>query len=207
MISFLTGISASVLHVISGPDHLAAVTPLALKSRLKSWLIGLFWGIGHTIGALLIGVLFLFLRDLIPVEIISEHSEQLVGFILIVIGVWALYKLRKVSDHHHPHEEISKSKSILAALSIGIIHGLAGVSHLIGVLPTLALPSKADAVIYLTGFGLGTILAMVTYSFVLGYLAHRTTTNNKFVLFKRINFVGGVFAIVVGIYWIGVTMI
>ena len=40
------GIAASVLHVISGPDHLADFTPLAIETRRKVWKIGLFWVLG-----------------------------------------------------------------------------------------------------------------------------------------------------------------
>ncbi|MAY53071.1 MAG: nickel transporter, partial [Flavobacteriaceae bacterium] len=57
-----SAILASILHVISGPDHLAAVTPLAISSQRKGWKIGLFWGFGHLIGMLLIGVLFLLFK-------------------------------------------------------------------------------------------------------------------------------------------------
>ena len=51
------GIIAAVLHVISGPDHLAAVTPFAVESKKKAWKIGLFWGFGHIGGMLLIGII------------------------------------------------------------------------------------------------------------------------------------------------------
>ncbi|MEZ4908184.1 MAG: hypothetical protein R2771_11235 [Saprospiraceae bacterium] len=37
-----TGFIGSVSHVLSGPDHLAAVTPFAVTDRKKSWQIGLF---------------------------------------------------------------------------------------------------------------------------------------------------------------------
>ena len=49
------GIIAAMLHVISGPDHLAAVTPFAIESKKKAWKVGLFWGIGHLLGMLSIG--------------------------------------------------------------------------------------------------------------------------------------------------------
>ena len=206
MISLLAGIATSTLHVISGPDHLAAVTPLALRSRLKSWFVGLFWGIGHVLGALTIGGLFLMLRELIPIDLISKHSEQLVGLILILIGLWAIWKITRKHEHHHHHlYEISESKTILSALAIGIIHGLAGVSHIVGILPTLALPTRLDAILYLGGFAFGTIFTMVVYSAILGLIAQKTAT--KQLIYKRINAVGGIFAIVVGVYWIGSTWI
>lgn len=53
---------------------------------------------------LLIGLLFLLFRQYIPIEKISEHSEQLVGAVLIVVGLWALYSIfGKRKNHKHPH--------------------------------------------------------------------------------------------------------
>jgi len=203
MISLITGLGASMLHVISGPDHLAAVTPLALSKNLKAWFVGLFWGIGHVLGALIIGGLFILLRELIPIDLISNYSEQAVGIMLIAIGLWAFWKLRR--PHHHHHKEISTKKTLISAISIGIIHGLTGVSHIIGILPTLALPSRFDAVMYLVGFALGTIITMVIYSYLLGLITKKTVSLQKPILYKHINVIGGVFAILVGIYWIGLT--
>ncbi|MBK6962966.1 MAG: hypothetical protein IPH20_03270 [Bacteroidales bacterium] len=62
MLTFLTGFIASIAHVVTGPDHLAAVTPLAIDSRKKSWIIGFSWGLGHTTGMLLIGLLFVLFK-------------------------------------------------------------------------------------------------------------------------------------------------
>ena len=33
------GLIASILHVITGPDHLAAVMPFAVESKKKAWKI------------------------------------------------------------------------------------------------------------------------------------------------------------------------
>jgi len=65
MINFplLAGTLASMLHVISGPDHLAAVTPLVIETKSKAWKIGLSWGLGYLIVMLLIGVLFLIFKE------------------------------------------------------------------------------------------------------------------------------------------------
>lgn len=93
MVNFplFAGMAAAALHVVSGPDHLAAVTPLAIETRRKVWKIGLFWGFGHLVGMLLIGLLFMTFREFIPIEKISGHSEQLVGVVLIAIGPWASF--------------------------------------------------------------------------------------------------------------------
>ena len=87
MLIFLTGFVASVAHVVTGPDHLAAVTPLAIDSRKKSWMIGFSWGLGHTIGMLLIGFLFILFKQYLPIEAISKHSDTVIGVLLIGIGL------------------------------------------------------------------------------------------------------------------------
>lgn len=205
MLPIISGFIASSLHVVSGPDHLAAVTPLAIESKKKSWLIGLFWGIGHIFGVLLIGGLFMLFRDLIPIESISGYSEQIVGIVLIIIGSWALYNVLKKDKHTHRHTQYYKN-SIWASLVVGIIHGLAGVSHIIAIIPALALPTNFDAAMYIAGFSFGTILAMVTYSFVLGMIAQKSFITNKLKFLKGFRLTGGIFSILVGIGWIAINL-
>lgn len=104
MLTFLTGFIASIAHVATGPDHLAAVTPLAIDSRKKSWIVGLLWGLGHTIGMLLIGLLFVIFKELLPIEAISRHSDTVIGFLLIGIGSWALLRIYFQHKHgYRPH--------------------------------------------------------------------------------------------------------
>lgn len=223
------GIAASVLHVVSGPDHLAAVTPLAIETRRKVWKIGLFWGFGHLTGMLIIGLLFLLFREYLPLEKISEHSEQLVGIVLLGIGIWALISIfYKAKNHKHPHvhdgenpyihvheHEHEKSQldhshihhkkakqNLWSSFGIGVLHGLAGIAHFILLLPVLGFENQFDSVQYIIGFGFGTVLAMTLYTFLLGQLANYTKAQKSRSLFKIIRISGGVFAIVIGIYWI-----
>jgi len=58
VLAILTGLLAGGVHVLSGPDHLAAVAPLAVQDR-SAWRSGLRWGLGHSSGVLLVGVLSL----------------------------------------------------------------------------------------------------------------------------------------------------
>jgi len=104
MLTFLTGFIASIAHVVTGPDHLAAVTPLAIDSQKKSWAIGLSWGFGHTMGMLLIGLLFVLFKEFLPIEMISKHSETIIGFLLIGIGCWAIFRVYLRHSHgNRPH--------------------------------------------------------------------------------------------------------
>ncbi|MBT3207533.1 MAG: High-affinity nickel transporter [Bacteroidetes bacterium] len=228
--TFFTGLLSSMVHVVSGPDHLAAVTPLAVDRQKRSWLVGFYWGIGHTLGILIIGILFYFFREILPVEKISAISEQLVGVILILIGTWAIVrtyysKFNKshshphihtkpntyVHVHDHSHEENQNHKhghtkegrnASLSSFLIGIFHGLAGVSHLLAILPTLALPSNYEAGSYLFGFGIGTIMAMVGFSMIIGYVAFKSSKKDKTFNFKALKTASGILAIAVGILWI-----
>jgi len=199
MFPLFEGLIASSLHVIAGPDHLAAVTPIAIESKSKSWLIGLFWGMGHTAGALLIGLLFLLFREFIPVEKVSEYSEQIVGLVLITIGIWALLKVK--NGVKKSHKTKSQKSNIIASFSVGLIHGLAGVSHIIGILPTLGYPSTIDSVMYLSGFGIGTVFTMMCFSWLLGLLAQKLSENKKAILFRNFRIFGGLVAIIVGVFW------
>ena len=147
------GFLAGFLHVLMGPDHLAAVSPLAVENKNKSWWVGFKWGLGHTSGVLIVGIFVFLFRELIPIDIVSAFSERIVGIVLIGIGIWGLQSIFRKKIHIHEHEGIkhfhlhnhnTKQKHFhtQTALYIGIIHGLAGSSHLLGVLPALALPTK-----------------------------------------------------------------
>ncbi|HEX4915139.1 MAG TPA: hypothetical protein VFV51_14335, partial [Vicinamibacterales bacterium] len=103
MFAFFAGLAAGLLHVFSGPDHLAAVAPLAADTGRGHWRTGLQWGIGHTIGVLLIALLLLLIREQLPLETISAHSERLVGVALIAVGAWGVYKASRAGFTPHGH--------------------------------------------------------------------------------------------------------
>jgi ABC-type nickel/cobalt efflux system permease component RcnA len=229
MIQLLTGILMSSVHVITGPDHLAAVTPLAIENRKKAWHIGFFWGMGHVLGMMMIGGLYLVFKELINVEKISGYSEYLVGIVLIGIGIWAIIKsIRHFHTHHvHPHyhakpipqvhihrhehmdefehtheHQTGSRQNSVTALSIGTLHGFAGISHFLLILPTLALPGILDSVFYLTGFAAGTILTMVAYALLMGFVSLKTTDFPHSRTFRNLRIIAGSIAITVGIFWL-----
>ena len=216
---FFAGLIASMLHVIMGPDHVAAVLPFVIESKRKAWKIGLFWGIGHIFGMLIIGMLFILFKELIPVEQISHYSEQLVGIVLVFIGIWAFVKIFK-SDQHHKHLHVhSKNQPIshnpghehthppqdkqglLASFWIGVLHGLAGVAHFILFLPVLGFENNFSAGIYIAGFILGILLAMTTFALIVGKVSGFARNEHNQNLYRGIRLTGGVFAIIIGVYW------
>lgn len=221
------GLIAAILHVLAGPDHLAAVLPFAIESKKKAWKVGLFWGIGHLLGMLLIGLLFMLFKELIPVEKISEHSEQLVGLVLIGIGIWSIYKIFKEQKdhkhvhvhtenepmiHEHSHDHSHKpahdhthpeqgKQSNWTSLGIGLLHGLAGVAHFLLFLPVIGFESETDSILYILGFAIGTVIAMVAFAFVVGRISAFSKTSHNPAFFNGIRLAGGLIAMIVGFYW------
>ncbi|MEZ4919452.1 MAG: hypothetical protein R2792_10165 [Saprospiraceae bacterium] len=221
------GLTAAAIHVLTGPDHLAAVTPLVFESKKKYWKVGFFWGLGHISGMLGIGVLLLLFKDLIPVEQISAHSEHLVGLLLILIGGWSFYRIfhkpklhvhphvhhgahsyvhihphqHHVHTHQHTHPE-TNVKNDKAAFGIGVIHGFAGIAHFILLLPVLGFTNMSSSMAYIIGFGGGSVLAMSTYALLIGRANILAGVSDQQHAYKTLPFWGGVFAITVGIYWL-----
>jgi hypothetical protein len=165
----LAGLLAGFLHVLSGPDHLAAIAPYAVEGKARAWRIGVRWGIGHSAGVLAVGVLALLARHALPIDALSAWAERCVGVVLIGIGAWGLHKALAMRFHvASPHVHGGK------AFAVGTVHGLAGSSHLLGIVPALALPSDFAASIYLVLFGVGTVAAMAMFSSLVGGIAsHR----------------------------------
>jgi hypothetical protein len=215
MLTIITGALAGFVHVLSGPDHLAAVTPMAIAGRERGWVSGWTWGFGHASGVVVVALLAVLLRDVLPpVEAISAWSERIVGAALIAVGLWALRRstqMRTATHAHgvvsHRHLHIESGPAWLrrlghphASFCFGVLHGIAGSSHFFGVLPALALPSLTASLAYIAAFGVGTVAAMTGFAAAVGTAAFRLPNG---VLPQRAMMVAAaVLAITVGTVWL-----
>jgi hypothetical protein len=197
MFAVAAGVFAGLIHVISGPDHLAAVAPLAADRNRRQWRAGLQWGLGHTSGVLLIGALLLGFRELIPIVLISAYSERIVGVILLCVGVWAALRARDVRRGVHSHTHAGSGASFV----MGTVHGVAGSSHLFGILPALALPTQSAAVSYLAGFGIGAIAGMTAFAAVVGVVSVRAGRRGA-VAYRTMLYACSLSAFIVGGFWL-----
>ena len=188
--AFFAGLAAGLLHVFSGPDHLAAVAPLAADTDRSHWRTGLQWGVGHTIGVLLIACLLLLIREQLPLDVISVYSERLVGIALILVGGWGVLKASRSGFKPHSHAG--------ASFGMGALHGLAGSSHLFGVLPALAFATRIEAALYLTGFGAGAIIGMTAFSAIMGLLSSRFSRRHS----SGLLYASSAAALVIGGFWL-----
>jgi len=226
--AIIGGLSAGAIHVLAGPDHLAAVAPLAADRDERPWTAGMLWGLGHAGGVLVVGAAALLLREVLPVERISGWSERLVGLVLIGIGVWGIRQARRQRVHVHEHRHDGHQHVHVhshaaatdpaathahagggshvhvrarAAFGVGILHGLAGSAHFLGILPALAFGTMSAAVAYVGAFAVGTITAMTVFAALIGWVTKRFAGYGLRV-YRSFLYAFGTAAIVVGLVWL-----
>jgi hypothetical protein len=171
---------------------------------------------GHAAGVVLVAALAIQLREqLPPIETISAWSERLVGAALITVGIWALRRSGRVRPAQHAHGTMAHDHIHVqagprwirrlghphASFCLGILHGIAGSAHLVGVLPALALPTRTAALTYIIAFGAGTVAAMTGIAAAagrVGSLSSRGSTSYRMLMGTT-----AVIAIVVGGVWLG----
>lgn len=161
-------------------DHLAAVSTVLAErpSLLASGAIGLWWGIGHTLILLLVGLIVLVWEIHIPVEF-ESIAESGIGVLLIVLGGKLALKLYRerwhVHMHHHDgqlhrhlhshqqqedHRHRHWMTESIRPLCIGMAHGLAGSAALM--LMVLATTTGVGAgLLSILVFGVGSIVGMM----------------------------------------------
>lgn len=217
LISILTGFAAGALHVVGGADHLVAIAPSALRKPATALRSGLAWGIGHSTGVLVLSTIAIVLKDLVHIERMSSWAEFCVGVALLVVGAMAIrtalgldihthqhthqQNYGHAHDHQHVHLHLrgrhQHGRHAHAASILGLLHGLAGASHLIAVIPALALP-PLGALIYMAAYLLGSIAAMVA---VVGAISLATLRVGRRALPLLVGSTGGL-SIITGFFWL-----
>lgn len=212
-IGFILGIK----HAIE-PDHVIAVSTIASHSR-KLWratLTGMFWGIGHTLTLLIVGLVLILMKGEIS-EVWALSLEFSVGIMLVYLGLTTFFSFRKKKRHVHKHEhggnvhkhfhshEYSKTHnhdhrgvSWIRSVFIGSVHGLAG-SAAIVLLTMSTITSFWKAIVYILIFGAGTVIGMLLFTTILG-IPFVFTTNQKRINHTLIQ-ITGVISILFGFYY------
>lgn len=178
-----------MLHALDA-DHIMAVSGLAsTRPGLRTSLAFCGrWAIGHGLSLSAIGMSVLLLGMAIPTRL-SAYAEQLVGVVLVAIGVWVLVDLlrKRAHVHFHRHESLPPHahwhqheatpglpsgghghRHGHRAVMVGMLHGTAGSAPLLALLPLARLGSPWWGVLYLLVFGLGVILSMLIFGGLLG---------------------------------------
>ena len=193
-------LAALVLGILLGskhsldPDHVVAVSTIVseYKNPLRSFWVGISWGLGHTTTLLIIGIVIIALRLTIP-ERMALLFEFAVGVMLVGLGIQVIYSFRKkkVHQHAHGHEEeahhhfhshlknpehvpehhnthgIGKPFLRRKSYVIGLVHGVAG-SAALTLLVLASIESPIAGLAYILLFGLGSVLSMGIMTVIIG---------------------------------------
>jgi|SRR5579863_8710226 len=117
MMNLLTVIGVGFLLGIrhaTDPDHVIAVTTIVSRQRSirQAGLIGILWGVGHTITILLVGAALILFNLVIPPRV-GLTMELAVGLMLILLGVLNLTGVTRWITHRftpgHQHEDVTHS--------------------------------------------------------------------------------------------------
>jgi hypothetical protein len=217
-----SGLLAGAVHVVSGVDHLAALLPLAVGGRARAFGLGVRWGVGHSAGVAVIAILALALRERLDLGLVEGLGEGLVGAVLLFIGARGIRSALRVRVHSHPHEHPAGRHAHLhvhatasdtehardpeahrhrhTALAAGLLHGIAGSAHFLGVLPAVALPTAFASSSYLAAFAAGTILAMGGFAAAVGEGTSRASVSPPAL--QRTLLAASIVTVLVGAGWL-----
>ena len=207
------GVVLGIRHSLD-PDHVVAVSTIVGEYRnpLRSFWVGVSWGLGHTTTLLIIGLVIIALQLTIP-DRLALLLEFLVGIMLVALGLQVIYGFRKKKVHQHAHGHAEDAhqhfhshaetpdhspqhhqikgvgKPFLRKKSyfVGIVHGVAG-SAALTLLVLASIENPFVGLGYILLFGLGSVVSMgvmtifISFPFVLS--ANRLPGLNRVIQFS-----------------------
>jgi sulfite exporter TauE/SafE len=211
VIGFVLGIK----HAME-PDHVIAVSTMVsnTKKLLSSSIIGIFWGIGHTITLFIVGMVFIFMKKEIPSEV-ALYLEFAVGVMLVYLGIksYVFAERNDIHSHEHKHEEVlhkhfheeninheHTNNRVLhfKSIFIGLVHGLSGSAAMI-LLTMTSVEHPWQAGIYIIIFGVGTVIGMLLCTILIGIPFALSNENKKMnITLSRIT---GIISSIYGVYY------
>lgn len=211
------------LRHASDPDHLVAVTSLVAAdggdtrgaARLGAW-----WGVGHALTLLAIGLPLIFFKSRLPVWL-ETGAEKAVGLVILILAARVIFKwvhgdyratahthvhheherrrhLRR-GDHRHTHRHVRSPRQ---AFGLGMLHGLAGTGAVV-VLLIAALPTQLEAAAALAVFAPMSVASMALLTGAFAWILTRPIVEPVYrtVLIPAL----GVFALMFGAWYTGLT--
>lgn len=194
-LSFLLG-----MRHATDADHVVAVSTMIAKQKrgiLSSGLIGMLWGLGHSITVTLVAIPIILYSLVIPPKL-GLLLEFIVGVMLVILGISNLAgltaklinKLTPLTIHKHSHVDqlginhshyhLHSKKSLLAnsihhlglfqilrPIIVGLVHGLAG-SAAVALLILSTIHTPILAVFYLFIFHIGVLAGMMLITICIG---------------------------------------
>ncbi|HMJ03310.1 MAG TPA: hypothetical protein VK506_10230 [Conexibacter sp.] len=210
------------LRHASDPDHLVAVTSLVAAEdgdTRRAARLGAWWGAGHAAMLLVLGLPLIFLKGELPAWL-ESGAEKAVGVVILALAVRVIVKwlrgdyrasahaheaghgrrrhLRRGEGSGHGHTSV---RTPAQALSIGMLHGLAGTGAVV-VLLIAALPSQLEAALALAVFA---PMSMVSMALCTSAFAWVLTRRALEPVYRTVLIPGlGLFGVMFGLWYVGV---
>jgi high-affinity nickel-transport protein len=220
----LIGFALGMRHA-TDPDHVVAVTTIVSKQQniRQAALIGILWGLGHTLTIFAVGAAIILFKVTIPPRL-GLAMELAVGLMLVLLGALSLTGILQrlaarfgsphssmVFDSAIPRSEASSTPNtnggiaqslgrfqVFRPLLVGIVHGLAG-SAAVALLVLTTIGNPYAAIAYLLVFGAGTMAGMmlITATIALPF----AYTGERFAGWNRgMGVLSGVVSLVFGVF-------
>ena len=222
LVLLLTAGLIGFLHALE-IDHMLAVTTFVSRqpSIPLAARFGARWGVGHSIAVLAAGGALLLLGVRWP-ERWDAFGEALVGAMLVGLGTWAVVSARRMHlhserEHGHPHVhvhpadpghthahahgEAARDHSHGGITAVGFLHGLAGTSAVVALVPVTLMSDLRVGLGYLAAFGVGVTLAMTLFAMGAALLVQRAHARSV-TLGRRAGVLVGAAGILTGAFWI-----
>jgi ABC-type nickel/cobalt efflux system permease component RcnA len=221
------------LRHASDPDHLVAVTSLLARrdSDVRDAArVGAWWGIGHALTLVAIGVPLILLKSSLPAWL-ERGAEIGVGVIILllagrVVWKWSRGHYRAGSHRHdvasadpgegpgahrhlhrgqggdeHRHPDAEAARTPMQAFWIGVVHGLAGTGAVV-VLLIAALPGRLEAAAAMAVFAPMSVISMAAMTAAFAWLLTRPIVEPVYraVLIPLL----GAFGLLFGLWYAGI---
>jgi hypothetical protein len=171
------------------PDHVMAVTAIVARegTARAAVLVGALWGLGHTLTVVVVGSAITVFGLVVPPRL-GLSMEMSAAAMLVVLGAAnlssALGQIERqgklaAGGHSRSHVHALPARANLGGfvrpLLVGVVHGLAG-SAAVALLVLATVHSVKWALVYLTVFGVGTMLGMLVLTAVMARPLAKTAT-------------------------------
>jgi ABC-type nickel/cobalt efflux system permease component RcnA len=212
------------LHALE-VDHMVAVSTFVSRRPTAAAAVrfGLQWGLGHSLAVLAAGGLLLATGLRWPARF-DAYGEGLVGLMLVGLGIWALISARKLhlhpseehgdhahlhlhgsgQPHAHPHgpsTPADRPHDHGGITLVGLLHGLAGTTGVVALVPISMMDRVGLGLGYLTCFGIGVTVAMTLFALSAAG-AMRRATGQSLAWGRRTIALVGICGIAVGGWWL-----
>lgn len=217
--AYLAAFFLGAVHALE-VDHMIAMSAfVGSEPRIGvATAFGARWGVGHSVVVLGVGGVLAWFEIRLPQTAIAV-GELAVGVALVLLGLWAFGAAKRFHSHgpdehgghahfhqhgeakpghRHGHGAGSRAHHRHMPTTMGALHGLVGTAPILALAPVTLIADFRTSMIYLTCFGLGTMVSMTSYAAFAALAVKGLATN----AIRMVSFVIAAGTVGVGAWWI-----